>query len=129
MKMKKIMILLLMAICVLGLSGCTHSMATFMAESYNDNTFDLTFESFDGEKDCYMDVPKKSDGVLNYSGSIESGSITVYYKSGGSKKELMTLNGKDSTTGSIDGIKKSGLKLYFETDGECTNGDFSFEIE
>ena len=39
MKMKKLMILLLMAVCVLGLSGCTHSMATFMAESYNDPEF------------------------------------------------------------------------------------------
>ncbi len=51
------MILLLMAIFILGLTGCSKSLATIMIEEHDGNTMDLSFESLEGEKECDMKVP------------------------------------------------------------------------
>ena len=129
MNMKKILLVLLMALFILGLTGCTKSVATMMTENHNDNSMDLGFSSLEGERSFVMNVPKKVDGVLKYSGKLDSGSIKVCYKNGGRKTDLFTLSGNDSVEGNLDGIKKGKLEIFLETDGKCEEGSFSFEIE
>ncbi len=135
--MKKKFAILLTAAVLLSacLTGCGGGYAAkYSAEGlkYTNNTSDLatmSFEQFDGTKVFGLNAKKDSEGMITYSASLESGSITVYYDSDGTKTEMFTINGGEEVSSTCGPFGDGRVYVIVETNEASANGSFEFEIE
>lgn len=131
--MKKIfalVVLLVMAFSLLGLTGCSEHASSFRAvylAEHNDR--DSAGISFGHLKGKYVIKLKntKSDAKLKYDGEIGKGDVTVYYEVNGDKKELFSLNSNESESSEVE-VGKGTVYIYIECEEDCDDGSFDFEL-
>ena len=129
--MKKKLLALILAACLLCLAGCGEHASRYFAVGFvHSNEARLArmdFYAFEGR----MVFRLKSDGEgdIQYDANLESGSATVYYEYRGTRSELFSL--KDGETIDARGgyVEAGTVYVFVETDGRCTNGSFRFSLE
>ncbi len=120
------------ALALLILSGCSPYRSHYRAIAFvHSNTSDrayMSFLSFDGTMVFRLNCKSVSGARIVYSAGLEDGSAEVFLDNGGEKTGLFSLSSGDELNGSFGELKKGPVYIIVETDGECTDGDLSFEI-
>ena len=117
-----------MAACLSSCSAYTsHYSATLMVKSQTSKKSSLSFQSLKGTLVFNMKFGS-SDKELSYSGSIEEGTINVYYDNTGTKTELFTVNAGEKVENTLASLQEGNLYIIIETVDTCKTGDFSFTI-
>ena len=128
--MKKIIALLISVLLLFTLTGCSNYVSSYKAvgfvHSNKASSAFMSFYSFDGR--MVFKLKSAGEGDLKYSAETESGSAKVYYDYNGEKTELFSVNGGDEIESHGGYIEKGTVYIIVETDGECQNGAFDFEI-
>ena len=118
----------LLTLCAIGLTSCT-DLSIGTVESNLPHKTSLSFASFQGTKTYKMSCSQDAGMLLEYSGKIENGSITISYKVNGEKTELFKLEGEQDDNGALQ-LQTEGLfYVILETNEKCVNGSFHFEIK
>ncbi len=113
----------------LALAGCSSYVSSYRATGFVHSNMPrssfMAFSSFDGR----MTFKMKTEGRLDYSLRLGSGSAAVFYDFGGTKTELCGVKSGEEISSSAALPGKGTVWVIVETDGECLNGDFSFRTE
>lgn len=135
--MKKTLLVILIILVVtasLGLCACTKYKSSYSAtmlicqETNNKATMD--FEKITGTKVFQLKWKEDSESIIQYTGSLEKGSLKVYYDCGEGKEELFTLKAGESVELAYGGKALNGATTYIivETDGKCEGGRLTFKL-
>ena len=130
---KKMTVLLVSLICLLALalSGCGRYVSSWSAVAcVSSNTSDSAFVNF-YKLSGKMVFKLKSDEneVIHYKGELTEGSLTVYYDTDGTKKELFSIKSGEKVDDCIGNLQKGTTYIIIETDERCENGDFHFDLQ
>ena len=130
---KKMTVLLVSLICLLALalSGCGRYVSNWSAVGCaSSNTSDSAFVNF-YKLSGRMVFKLKSDvdEVIHYTGELKDGSLTVYYDTDGTKKELFRIKSGEKVDDCIGKLQKGTTYIIIETDERCENGDFHFDLQ
>lgn len=118
----------LLTLCAIGLASCT-DLSIGTVESNLPRNTSFSFVSFQGTKTYKMSCGLNAGMLLEYSGKIENGSITVSYKVNGEKTELFKLEGEQDENGTLQLETEGQFYVILETNEKCVNGSFHFEIK
>ncbi len=66
--------------------------------------------------------------MYRYTGTLETGSVTVYYDRGDAKEVLFTAKAGEEIDACTEPFSAKTVYVILETDGKCKNGSFTFEI-
>ena len=129
--MKKIITVLLALALAFVMAGCAPYSSEYDAvgcvHSNTSTAASLQFEEMDGV--MVFHLKQKSDKErINYSATLESGSATVYYDCDGTKTTLFTIGEGGHVKSTLTSCPEGKVYLIVETNGQCTNGDFQFEV-
>lgn len=131
--MKKVTSLLLALLFVaFSLTGCgkyvsSYSAVAFAHSNERDSAW-MSFLSFNGSQVFKLKCESDNEAAIQYSGKLESGSLSVYYDCGGEKKELFSLQAGDDILSTGGELPEDTVYIIVETSEKCGNGSLSFEI-
>ena len=130
--MKKLLTVVLVACLLFSLAGCSayrsHYKAVGFVHSNTPGSAFMSFYEFDGT--MVFNLKNKNTGEkLNYSAKLETGTVTVYYDTNGTKTELFRLGTGGQIASLLDLPSTGKICIIVETDGKCSNGDFRFNIK
>lgn len=129
--MKKNIVIILAAVllCLACLSGCrgyvSHYNAFGLVTNNTSRSAYVKFGSLSGTLTFQLKA-EEGDGTIVYSGSLGSGSISVYYDCGGVKELLFKANAGETVDSEGGRIVPGTVCLVVETEGTCRNGEFRF---
>ncbi len=127
----KLLAVLMMMTIGFTLTGCStytsHGNGTMLVEHNDSDDAYFNFSTFDGTK--VLKIKASSGDKMKYTGALDKGNVTVYYDNGGGKKELFTIGAGENVDSSLEGLEKGEVNIIIETDGEASEGKFTFEIE
>ena len=120
-----ILTILLLSICACGKYGSKYKAVGFV-HSNESTSASMSFSSFEGI--MVFKLKSANEGDIKFHAKMESGSATVYYDVYGNKLKLFSINGGEELN-SHEGYVDSGtVYVIVETEGECKNGDFCFDL-
>ena len=126
---KKLLVVLLLAVCLSCLVGCikyvSHYSALMLVTTNTSKSASISFSSLNGTKSFRL----KSDGHLNYSAKLGEGSATVFYDTNGTKTELFSIKGGQEIQSSTIAVNPGAVYVIVQTDGKCQDGRFSFDVK
>jgi hypothetical protein len=129
--MKKVLAFLVAVMMLFSLAGCRNYSSKYKAVgvvySNEASSAFMNFYSFDGR--MVFKLKSTEEGDLKYSAKLESGSATVYYDYYGTKTELFSVSGGDEIDSHGGYIETGTVYVIVETNGECQNGEFHFDLE
>lgn len=127
-----ILLFLVMIIVVFGMTGCSkyssHYNAVLHVHSNDSDSASVSFHELDGTEVFKLKCENGKTARIQYSGKLETGSLTVYYDCGEEKTELFSLQAGDEINACSDQLAKSKVYIIIETSEECQDGACSFEI-
>ncbi len=133
----KSMAIILMLLSILTLTACSKynsswSAAAF-AHSNTSKSASMSFWRFEGTIVFKLQCKDSEKEVLTYNGKLnneegENGTITVYYDTDGTKKELFSLKNGETVEATLDKLNKGTVYIIVETDLRCENGALEFNI-
>ncbi len=126
--MKKIL-LMLVAVFSLLLCSCEAYKTVACIQTNNKNEYSIRFGTFEGTKSTRIKNELDGDGTIQYTASLEEGSMSVYYVVNGKEELLFTIEGNESVSdksGYITG--NSDVKIIMKTSEPCKDGDFNFKL-
>ncbi len=118
---------------ILPLAGCgrysSGYFGTLMVRNNTSGSAYLSFHTLEGTVVFRLECDGENAGGIKYSGELESGSVTVYYDSDGTRTELFSVEsgGKADSTGGV--IKKGTVYIIVVAEKGSTDGKFSFSLE
>ena len=122
-----------MILLIVALTGCgsysSSWKATIMVQSNESDSAYMRFSTFEGTMVFKLKPGKGENAKLNYSAKLESGDATIYYDCDGTKKELAHVSAGDDISSSIDDLGDGKIYIIVESDGQCKEGDFNFDIK
>ena len=128
---KKILLFAVAAVLLISLTGCSGYTSSYKAVAFvhsnEPSSAFMSFYNFDGR--MVFKMKSAEGGQLNYSAKLESGSATVYYDSNGTKTFLFSIAGGEETDPGSIAVGAGTVYVLVETDGECGNGDFRFDLQ
>lgn len=131
--MKRNILLLLVMLLVLGsLVGCSsytsHYSAIAHVRTNSSDSAMVSFHEFVGTDVFQLKCKSDQTAKIQYSGKLESGSLTVYYDCGGMKKELFSLQAGDEIEAFSEPLAAGKVYIIVETNEKCLDGVCSFTI-
>ena len=116
------------------LSACgnkyvSHYSAMLMVRENAPNKASVSFDSFSG---TYVIIKNKSadEVFINYEATLGEGNIKVYYDFDGEKLNLFEIGANGSVDGKTEAFTgNKTIYIIIESDGECSDGRFSFALE
>ena len=128
-----ILIVLLVVLSTTALCACTKYKSSYSATmciSQNvNNKASLDFEGLRGTKVYELKWKQDSEATIQYTGSVDKGTVTVYYDCGEGKEELFTIKaGEEAVTSTGGKALKGTTYIILETDGKCEGGHFTFKL-
>ena len=127
----KLLAVLMMMTIGFTLTGCStytsHGKGAMLVEHNDSDDAYFNFSTFDGTK--VLKIKASSGDKMKYTGALDKGNVTVYYDNGGGKKELFTIGAGENVDSTLEGLEKGEVNIIIETDGEASEGKFTFEIE
>ena len=134
--MKKVLLVILIILVViasLGLCACTKYKSSFSAtmlvcQNVN-NKASMDFDGFKGTKVFNLKWDEDSEATIEYSGTLDKGSLKVYYDCGEGKEELFTLNAGETVELTKGGKALKGTTyIIVESDGKAEGGKLTFKL-
>lgn len=121
-----LMLALAMLLCFYGCGGykSKYKAVGFVHSNDTESAY-MSFYTFEGRMVFKFHTTRESD--IKYSAKLESGSATVYYDWSG-KQELFSVKGGEELDSRGGYVDNGTIHIIVETDGECMNGEFSFQI-
>lgn len=132
-EMKKgLCIVLTMLLLTFSLTGCgkyaSHYSAVAHAYSNDTGSAWTSFYRFEGTEVFKLTIESGKTAKIQYSGELETGSLTVYYDCGKAKTQLFTLHSGDEINACSKELAAGTVYVIIETSDPCTNGSLSFEV-
>ena len=129
--MRKILVFIMTIVLCLAMTACGkynshYTSIVLITRSSSDEAY-MHFGSFNGTNVFKVKSTDKKN-ELRYSAELGEGSMTVYYDDDGTKKELFTINGGEKIEETTIELETGTTYLIFESDGNCKDGTFEFEI-
>lgn len=128
--MKKAFSLMIAIVMILSLAGCSKYSPKYKAVGFvhsNDSSSAyMNFYSFEGRMVFRLNSP--GEGAIKYAAKLESGTATVYYDYLGTKSELVSVSGGDELDSYGGYVDVGTVTIIVETNGECRNGEFRFNL-
>lgn len=87
----------------------------------------MNFYSFEGV--MVFSCTGKREGDISFSARLESGSADIYYDYNGQKNLLFSISGGDEISSDGGYFEKGPVFIIVETNGQCMNGDFKFDLQ
>lgn len=116
----------------LCITGCTkyssHYTAVLYAHSNDADSASASFYKFEGTEIFKMKIERGKTAKIQYSGKLESGSLTVYYDFGGTKTEMFSMHSGDEVNAYSDELSTGTVYVIIETSELCESGDLVFDI-
>ena len=129
--MKKAFSMIVSFIMMLVLTGCDKYSSSYKAfgfiHSNKSDSAEMSFNSFEGT--IVFKLESSGEGNLKYTAKLESGTAVVYYDNSGDKSELFTIGAGEELDSHGGDIGSGTVYIVVETNGECTNGEFSINLE
>ena len=129
--MKKTVILLLSLLLLVSFIGCGQYTSSYKAvgfvHSNRSDSASMSFYSFDGR--MVFKLKNAHHGSLCCSASLEVGNAAVYSARSGEKTALFSISGGEEFDLCSEDIESGSFYVIVETDGECGNGSFTFDLE
>lgn len=122
-------------ICCLFLSGCSSEPYTSsynakgLTQSNTDSAASMSYSEFQGVKVFKLKFDDSFSKSLIYNLRVETGKVTVYYDTDGSKKTLATLKSGDRVDEKLRDLTCSSMYIIVESTEKSLNGNFSFETK
>ena len=88
----------------------------------------MNFHTFDGTM-VFKLKNKAPSGSLHVSGTVEKGSMKVYWDYGSGKEFLLDLKPGPLWEVDMNDLEEGTVYLIVETDGKCVNGSLNFDLE
>ncbi|MCR5781530.1 MAG: hypothetical protein K6G90_02215 [Clostridia bacterium] len=129
--MTKVFFALLSLAALLFMSGCDAYSSKYNAFLLvHSNTPESAFMQFDTFKGTmvFRLKSKYDNEKLKYSAKLGAGSANVDYDYDGQKTGLFSVKEGDDLRETDVYVGKGRVYVIVETDGECKEGDFNFEI-
>lgn len=128
--MKKAISLILIVLLAFGWTACTkypshYNAIAFVHSNEKDSAF-MEFYRFDGT--MVFTLRDGSPCTLHYTAKLETGSATVYYDCGQGKTTLLTVGAGDALENTVTLPSGGTVYVIVETDGQCENGAFRFNL-
>lgn len=129
--MKRTVSLFVAVFMILTLVGCSKYHSKYKAVGFvhsNDlSSAYMNFYTFEGR--MVFKLKSSGEGDLKYSAKLESGSATVYYDYLGTKSKLFSVSGGEELASYGGYVDTGTVYIIVETDGECRNGVFQFNLD
>ena len=129
--MKRTIRLTASLIIVLLLTGCGKYISSYKAigfvHSNGLTSAEMSFYSFEGR--MVFTLKSSGEGDIKYTAKLESGAAAVYYDYNGTKSELFTISSGEELDSHGGYVEAGTVYIIVETNGECMNGEFSFDAE
>ena len=129
---KTVLLWALIILTVISMAGCSkyisHYKAVGFVHSNDSKSAYMSFFEFEGNINFKLKCKSENQAQIKYSGKLETGSITVYYDCGGTKKELFSVCSGDDIQSSGGYLPENTVYIIVEASEKCKNGDFKFEI-
>lgn len=113
------------------LSSCGKYTSSYKAVGFvhsNETTSAfMSFYSFDGE--MVFSCSAKREGDISFTAALESGSADIYYDCFGEKTLLFSISSGDEITSRGGYFEKGPVYIIVESNGQCMNGSFTFNLE
>ena len=124
-------LVVLAAVCLAGCGApyTSHFAASAMVQSHDSDSAEVSFWTVKGTMVYKLKVEDEDAGEIRAEAQLESGKMTVYYDSDGTKTEWFTLQGGESRNESLPNLSEGKVYIIIETDGKCENGKLSFEVK
>ena len=122
---------LITAIVLFVLSGCDAYSSKYdaflLVHSNTSESAFMQFDTFTGTM-VFKLRSKNDDGKLKYSAKLGAGSANIEYDCDGRKTGLFAVKDGDDISETEVPVGKGTVYVIVETDGECKEGDFHFDI-
>lgn len=126
--MKKIL-LLIVAVFSLLFCSCESNSFTMCVQQNFKNEYTIHFGTFRGTKSTKIRNELDGDGTIEYTASLEEGSMNVYYEVNGKEELLFTIEAGQSLSDQGGYITGDGnVKIIMKTIEPCKNGEFDFKL-
>ena len=116
---------------VLALAGCGKYVSSYSAVMHvRHNDSDSAWTSFHEYRGTDVFTLKfgGETAKIRYTGTLETGSLTVYYDRGDAKEVLFTAKAGEEIDACSEPFSAETVYVILETDETCKDGNFSFEI-
>ena len=129
---RRLLLVFAMLFVAFSLTGCSkyssHYNAVLHAHSNDSDSAWTSFLELEGTEVFKLKCESDKTARIQYSGKLETGSLTVYYDCGGTKAELFSVESGDEIKECSDELTADTVYIIIETSEKCQNGNFSFEI-
>ncbi|MBQ0010096.1 MAG: hypothetical protein KBS76_03220 [Ruminococcus sp.] len=129
---RTVLLLFTMLFLIFSLAGCSkyssHYHAVAHVHSNSPDSAMVSFYEFDGTEVFKLKCESGKTARIQYSGKLETGSLTVYYDCKGVKTELFSVHSGDEINAYSEEITAGTVYIIVETSEKCQNGVCSFEI-
>ncbi len=118
-------------LCMLALCACSpysshYSAIGFVHSNTSSNAF-MSFYEFDGTMVFTLNADK-SDKIV-FTASLGSGELEVFIDNGSGKTSLLSLKSGDGINGTGGELSAGKVYIIVETNGKCSNGSLTFNLE
>ena len=133
--MKKSIIAVVTLVLCFTLSACgnryvSHYNAMLMVRENTPNKASVSFDSFSGTYVIQLKNKSADEAFINYEATLGEGNIKVYYDFNDEKLNLFEIEANGSADGKTEAFTgNKTIYIIIESDGECSEGSFSFVLE
>ena len=128
--MKKATSLILIVLLALGWTACAkyspHYKAIAFVHSNEKDSAYMEFYRFEGT--MTFTLRGGSPCALHCTAKLETGSATVYYDCGQGKTALLSIGAGDAPENTVALSSGGTVYVIVETNGQCENGAFYFDL-
>lgn len=101
-----------------------------MVRTNTSENASVSFDSFSGTYVMHLKNNSSNDAFIDYEGTLQGGNIKVYYDYNGEKLNLFDI----AAGGAVDGKTEAftgnkTIYIIIESDGKCSEGNFSFVLK
>jgi hypothetical protein len=75
-----------------------------------------------------LECGNSEESGIEYSGKLDSGSLTVYYDDGGKKTEWFSLKAGEKIEPKVKRFKEGKVYFVVETTEKCEEGKLDFDV-
>ena len=112
-----------------GIKYASNYSSSQMTTTSTSDKASVIFGSFSGTYVIKLRTSGDDKALITYSATLEEGNIKVYYDFNDEKLDLFEIGNKGSVEGKTEAFTgNKTIYVIIESDGECSEGSFTFTL-